>query len=89
MASLLCARCTTHPWKRNERRGGGDGLANGGCRENPDLQHHAARTDAQSEDVSLTTADKLQIAERLDDLGIDYIEGGWPGSNARDAAFFS
>ena len=30
-----------------------------------------------------------QIAERLDDLGIDYIEGGWPGSNARDAAFFS
>jgi len=46
------------------------------------------RDGCQSEDVSLTTADKLQIAERLDDLGIDYIEGGWPGSNARDAAFF-
>src|ERR1700676_5179396 len=46
------------------------------------------RDGCQSEDVSLTTEDKLQIAERLDDLGIDYIEGGWPGSNARDAAFF-
>src|SRR5258705_7093361 len=46
------------------------------------------RDGCQSEDVSLTTADKLQIAERLDDLGIDYIEGGWPGSNERDAAFF-
>ena len=46
------------------------------------------RDGCQSEDVSLTVADKLQIAERLDDLGIDYIEGGWPGSNARDAAFF-
>jgi 2-isopropylmalate synthase len=47
------------------------------------------RDGCQSEDVSLTTADKLQIAERLDDLGVDYIEGGWPGSNARDAAFFN
>ncbi len=46
------------------------------------------RDGCQSEDVSLTTEDKLQIAARLDDLGIDYIEGGWPGSNARDAAFF-
>ena len=46
------------------------------------------RDGCQSEDVSLTTEDKLQIAERLDDLGVDYIEGGWPGSNARDAAFF-
>ncbi len=46
------------------------------------------RDGCQSEDVSLTVEDKLQIAERLDDLGIDYIEGGWPGSNERDAAFF-
>jgi 2-isopropylmalate synthase len=47
------------------------------------------RDGCQSEDVSLTIEDKLQIAERLDDLGIDYIEGGWPGSNPRDAAFFT
>jgi 2-isopropylmalate synthase len=46
------------------------------------------RDGCQSEDVSLTVADKLRIAQRLDDLGIDFIEGGWPGSNERDAAFF-
>jgi len=47
------------------------------------------RDGCQSEDVSLAITDKLRIAERLDDLGIDYIEGGWPGSNPRDAAFFT
>jgi 2-isopropylmalate synthase len=47
------------------------------------------RDGCQSEEVSLTVADKLRIAQRLDDLGIDYIEGGWPGSNERDAAFFT
>jgi 2-isopropylmalate synthase len=46
------------------------------------------RDGCQSEDVSLTVADKVQVAARLDDLGFDYIEGGWPGSNDRDAAFF-
>ncbi len=47
------------------------------------------RDGCQSEDVSLAVEDKLRIAERLDDLGVDYIEGGWPGSNPRDAAFFT
>jgi 2-isopropylmalate synthase len=46
------------------------------------------RDGCQSEDVSLTTEDKVAIAQRLDELGVDYIEGGWPGSNERDAAFF-
>ncbi len=46
------------------------------------------RDGCQSEDVSLTVEDKVTIAERLDELGIDYVEGGWPGSNDRDAAFF-
>jgi len=46
------------------------------------------RDGCQSEDVSLTVEDKVEVAERLDDLGFDYIEGGWPGSNDRDAAFF-
>jgi 2-isopropylmalate synthase len=46
------------------------------------------RDGCQSEDVSLTVEDKVTIAQRLDELGIDYIEGGWPGSNERDAAFF-
>jgi 2-isopropylmalate synthase len=47
------------------------------------------RDGCQYEDVSLTLEDKLQIAQRLDELGLDYIEGGWPGSNDRDAAFFT
>ncbi len=46
------------------------------------------RDGCQSEDVSLTVDDKVQIAKQLDELGVDYIEGGWPGSNERDAAFF-
>ncbi len=47
------------------------------------------RDGSQSEDVSFSVEDKLRIAEKLDDLGIHYIEGGWPGANPRDAEFFS
>src|SRR5512147_426007 len=46
------------------------------------------RDGCQSEDVAFTLEDKLRIAERLDDLGLAYIEGGWPGSNPRDEEFF-
>jgi len=46
------------------------------------------RDGCQAEDIALTLEDKLRIAERLDDLGVRYIEGGWPGSNPRDEAFF-
>jgi 2-isopropylmalate synthase len=46
------------------------------------------RDGAQSEDVSFTVEDKVHIAERLDALGVHYIEGGWPGSNPRDEEFF-
>jgi 2-isopropylmalate synthase len=46
------------------------------------------RDGAQSEDVSFTLDDKLRITERLDELGIHYVEGGWPGSNPRDEEFF-
>ncbi len=46
------------------------------------------RDGAQSEDVSFTLDDKLRITERLDDLGIHSVEGGWPGSNPRDEEFF-
>ena len=47
------------------------------------------RDGTQSEDVNFTVIDKVRIAERLIDFGIDYIEGGWPGSNPRDMEFFS
>lgn len=46
------------------------------------------RDGAQSEDVSFTLEDKLRIAEQLDNLGIHYIEGGWPGANPKDTKFF-
>ncbi|MCL6431878.1 MAG: citramalate synthase [Anaerolineae bacterium] len=46
------------------------------------------RDGAQAEGISFSLEDKLRIARRLDDLGIHYIEGGWPGSNPKDARFF-
>lgn len=46
------------------------------------------RDGTQGEDVCFSVEDKMMIARKLDELGIDYIEGGWPGSNPRDAAFF-
>ncbi|MDD5289220.1 MAG: citramalate synthase [Dehalococcoidales bacterium] len=46
------------------------------------------RDGSQKEGVSFSVVDKLEIARRLDNLGIHFIEGGWPGSNPRDAEFF-
>ncbi len=47
------------------------------------------RDGAQSVDVSFTPKDKIHIALALDELGVDYIEGGWPGSNPKDNLFFN
>src|SRR5215469_17264780 len=46
------------------------------------------RDGTQGEAVSFSVDDKLIIAKKLDELGIDYIEGGWPGSNPKDKDFF-
>jgi len=46
------------------------------------------RDGTQAEGINLSVGDKLHIAQALDDFGIDLIEGGWPGSNPRDEAFF-
>jgi 2-isopropylmalate synthase len=46
------------------------------------------RDGAQGEGVSFSATDKLDIARRLDEMGFDYIEGGWPGSNPKDVQFF-
>lgn len=46
------------------------------------------RDGTQAEGVSLSVEDKLKITRLLDDLGVAYIEGGWPGSNPKDAAYF-
>ncbi|MGH9972006.1 MAG: citramalate synthase [Pyrinomonadaceae bacterium] len=46
------------------------------------------RDGMQGEKVNFSVEDKCRIVEQLDDLGVDFIEGGWPGSNPRDVAFF-
>jgi 2-isopropylmalate synthase len=46
------------------------------------------RDGSQGEDISFSVEDKVHIAHKLDEIGIDYIEGGWPGSNMKDMAFF-
>jgi 2-isopropylmalate synthase len=47
------------------------------------------RDGAQQERISFSVQDKLKIAQKLDELGIDFIEGGWPGSNPKDTEFFA
>ncbi len=47
------------------------------------------RDGAQREGISFSVVDKLHIAQKLDELGIHFIESGWPGSNPKDAEFFS
>ncbi len=46
------------------------------------------RDGAQAEDVTFSAEDKLRVAQRLDDLGVHFIEGGWPGANPKDIEFF-
>ena len=46
------------------------------------------REGAQAEGISFSVTDKLKITMLLDELGVDYIEGGWPGSNPKDVEYF-
>ncbi len=46
------------------------------------------RDGSQTEGISFSVNDKIKIAQKLDDLGVHYIEGGWPGSNPKDKDFF-
>lgn len=47
------------------------------------------RDGAQAEDISFSVEDKVRVALKLDELGVHYIEGGWPGSNPKDIEFFA
>jgi 2-isopropylmalate synthase len=47
------------------------------------------RDGTQGTGISFSVLDKVRVAEKLDDFGVHYIEGGWPGSNPKDAAFFT
>jgi 2-isopropylmalate synthase len=53
-----------------------------------ELYDTTLRDGAQSEGISFSVVDKLHIVQKLDELGIHYIEGGWPGSNPKDAEFY-
>ena len=46
------------------------------------------RDGSQGENISFTAEEKIRIAHKLDDIGVHYIEGGWPGSNPKDMQFF-
>jgi len=46
------------------------------------------RDGSQAEDIAFSVEDKIRIAQKLDELGIHYVEGGWPGSNPKDLQFF-
>jgi len=59
-----------------------------GWPESVEIFDTTLRDGSQFEGIALTTDYKLRIAEQLDHLGVHYIEGGWPGSNPRDDAFF-
>ena len=47
------------------------------------------RDGTQGTGISFSVLDKIRVAEKLDAFGVDFIEGGWPGSNPRDVAFFA
>lgn len=53
-----------------------------------ELYDTTLRDGAQTEGISYSVSDKLRIAQKLDSLGVHYIEGGWPGSNPKDMQFF-
>lgn len=57
-------------------------------REKLYLYDTTLRDGQQTQGVQFSTAEKLKIAAALDALGVDYIEGGWPGANPTDSAFF-
>ncbi|OIJ10749.1 citramalate synthase [Anaerobacillus alkalilacustris] len=57
-------------------------------REQVFLYDTTLRDGTQGEGISLSVDDKLKIVEKLDEIGVHYIEGGWPGSNPKDMEFF-
>ncbi len=54
-----------------------------------DIYDTTLRDGSQAENISFSLEDKLRITRHLDELGLDYIEGGWPGSNPKDMEYFA
>lgn len=60
-----------------------------GPRPGVDLYDTTLRDGTQREGITLSVEDKLRVARAMDDLGVAYIEGGWPGANPKDTEFFA
>src|SRR5512136_1875127 len=81
-------------WQRSQRRQRGkqrqkrNNLQRGNAMKKLEVYDTTLRDGAQSEDISFSVEDKLRITEKLDELGVHFIEGGIPGSNPKDVAYF-
>src|SRR6059058_4947587 len=64
------------------------GTSSMGGRDTFHVYDTTLRDGSQREGLSLSVEDKLAVAAHLDDLGVGFIEGGWPGANPKDEAFF-
>jgi 2-isopropylmalate synthase len=65
------------------------GIVTGGAQAPVILYDTTLRDGTQGENITLSLADKIRIARMLDEYGMPYIEGGWPGSNPKDIEFFA
>ena len=54
-----------------------------------DIYDTTLRDGSQQEGLTLTVEDKLRVAAQLDELGVAYIEGGWPGANPKDCLLYT
>ncbi len=64
------------------------GLEGQGMPSHLEIYDTTLRDGAQAEDVSFSADDKVRVAQKLDELGVHFIEGGWPGANPKDIEFF-
>ena len=78
------------PGGRRPRGGAGDGMTTPtpGARRKVELYDTTLRDGAQGTGLSYSIEDRLRILHKIDQLGVPFIEGGWPGANPRDTEFF-
>ncbi|MEJ1972601.1 MAG: alpha-isopropylmalate synthase regulatory domain-containing protein [Lacunisphaera sp.] len=91
--SITCFRATVRPGRSTRKKPPkGPRSTSEPCpTPNPDSSRifdTTLRDGGQTEGISYSVDDKLRIARKLDELGVAFIEGGWPGSNPKDALFF-
>src|SRR5262249_54405889 len=84
----VCRACGAGTARRPDRLRRRESRRRGRRMKRIQIYDTTLRDGCQGEEVALTVDAKVQIAEKLDAVGVHYIEGGWPGSNPRDAAFF-